>query len=84
MDTTLFLAAALGGASGIFGTVLGTLSSFFIKRCDDRMSVLTMAFCASVMTDIAAFELLPKSFSYAGIPHGLAGFATGAAVCAYI
>lgn len=56
----------IGLASGIVGTGIGGLISFFINTISNRFISFILEFSAGLMTAVVCFELLPSAFEVGG------------------
>ncbi|MGI6114567.1 ZIP family metal transporter [Luoshenia tenuis] len=80
METEGF-SALLGAFSGIFGTGLGGLLAFSIRRMPgNRLVAVTLSGAAGLMLAVSCFDLLPGAMALGGLWTGVSGILLGA-VC---
>lgn len=66
-----------GLLSGLLGTGIGGVSSFFITKTSNRKMSTILEFSAGLMTAVVCFELLPEAFSLGGTFYTFAGVLSG-------
>jgi ZIP family zinc transporter len=68
----------IGFISGMVGTGLGGLFTFFLKKPTKRFMAILLGFTSGIMLSVVCFDLIPESIRLGGVGMSLLGISTGA------
>ncbi len=76
----LLAVTLIGFLSGMLGTGLGGMITFFIKNPTKRFMAVLLGFTSGIMIAVVCFDLLPEAFKVGGMGLSLIGIGIGVVV----